>query len=85
MEPEGWKPITSLSLGRVGTKIDVLDRRRLYSGILLSGIEVVHSIVEERTLGGETNATLGPPACLVLYHTYGEIDFTLGAQWRVHD
>lgn len=83
MTDSPWKPISTMPLGAVGAEVDILDERRLYSGVTVTGLRLEHETVTERTWDGESTH-LGRVDEFTLTHFSGTIHLTPHAQWRPH-
>lgn len=85
MTENPWLPINTMPLSTVGTEVDVRDQKRLYSGVLVSGIRYEHDVIEERQmLATGPLWRIGPIDDFTIAHTTGTIRATLAAEWRPH-
>lgn len=84
MTDNPWLPIDTMPLSTVGTDVDVLDGRRLYSGVEVSGLRLEHEVIASRRMDGHKDISLGPTEDFTLTHLNGTIRLTRYAQWRPH-
>lgn len=84
MTDNPWLPIDTMPLSTVGTEVDIMDRRRLYSGVTVSGLRFERDILVSRQMNGHEDIDLGAVDEFTLTHTNGTIRLTLKAQWRPH-
>lgn len=84
MTDNPWLPIDTMPLSTVGTEVDVKDKKRLYSGVLVTGINLERVVISERNYGGEESFHPGPVDDFTITHTTGTIRATLKAEWRPH-
>lgn len=80
-----WRNIDELRIADVGRSLDIIDRDRSYSNIQLSGIDVQHTLVEEKSMLEGRYYSLGGYEKLALTHPSGEILLGYDAQWRYHE
>ena len=84
MTENPWLPIDTMPLSTVGTEVDVMDRRRLYSGVTVSGLHFDRGVIVSRQMDGRESVDIGAIEDFTLNHTNGTIRLTLKAQWRPH-
>lgn len=84
MTDNPWLPIDTMPLSTVGTEVDVMDRRRLYSGVEVSGLRLEHEVIVSRQIDGAEDINLGPIEDFTLTHLAGTIRLTTYAKWRPH-
>lgn len=84
MEPEKWKPIEDMRLGIVGSTIDLKDRHRLYSGVIVSGIHYNHELRDISDWGGQVISKIERVSEFTIVTTTADIRITPEAKWRHH-
>lgn len=84
MTENPWLPIDTMPLSTVGTEVDLRAEKCLYSGILVTGINLERVVVRDREITGEEHFYPGPVDDFTITHTTGTIRATLQAEWRPH-
>lgn len=79
-----WLPIDTMPLSTVGTEVDIKDKKRLYSGMLVTGINLECTLISDREFDGTESFYPGPVDDFTITHTTGTIRATLKAEWRPH-
>ncbi|WCE39133.1 hypothetical protein PGC08_14155 [Brevibacterium sp. BDJS002] len=84
MTENPWLPIDTMPLSTVGASVDVQDKKRLYSGVTVSGIRYERDVLVEKEWGGEERTYMGDIDIFTVTLTTGSIHLTPHAEWRPH-
>lgn len=83
-ESNPWRPIEDMRLSDIGSTIDLIDRKRLYSGVTVAGIHYEREAETMRIFNAEPIEQLGQVCELRLVTTTADIRLTTSAEWRHH-